>query len=72
MKIKSQGTQLILSLLLGSFGALYVGFAELLLSLFCFAVLFSNVNLITAWLVVIILNALLLRVRNERVKNELI
>lgn len=74
MKIKSQGTQLILSLLFGVLASLYVGFAEFLLCIiaFCFMHFAMDFDIILTHSLIACLNAYMLKLRNERVRNELI
>jgi len=74
MRVKSQGTQLIFSLLFGSLGALYIGFAEFLLSLIAFSLMHFvfDFNIFATHLIIATLNAYTMNLRNKRVKNEFI
>jgi len=74
MKVKSQGTQLILSLIFGVLASFYVGFAEFLLCLiaFCFMHFVMDFDIILTHSLIACLNAYMLKLRNERVRNEYI
>ena len=72
MKIKSQGTQLILSLIFGVLASFYVGFAEFLLCViaFCLMNFVLDFDIILTHSLIACLNAYMLKLRNERVRNE--